>query len=185
MKCSDCVVLIARKLDRALTRSQTEQLDAHLSQCGRCRAELAFQKKLLHTLKQEIPGSLPGDFTRRVTGRAARLAGEERRRRFRLADLLRAVPVAAGALLLVVFWRDLAGIIAPAMEGLADLTGAPLAAFGNRVAEALAASSAVSDMSLPGSGVMSRVFANAYVGVTIACAAVVWAFSKAYTFVRE
>ena len=60
-----------------------------------------------------------------------------------------------------------------------------MAAFGNRIAEALAASSRVSDASLPGSGTMSRVFANLYVSIGIAGAAVVWAFSKAYAFVRE
>ena len=185
MKCSDCVELIARKLDGMLTGSEAEKLDAHLSRCDRCRGELALQKKLLHALKQDLPGRLPADFTRRVTGRAIRLEGKERRRRFRLADLLPAVPALAGALLLVFFWRDLAGVIAPAMEGLANATEGPLAAFGKGVAEALAASSSVSDAALPGSGVMSRIFSNTYAGVAIAGAAVVWAFSKAYAFVRE
>ena len=185
MKCSDCVVLIARKLDGTLTGSEAEQLDAHLSRCDRCRAELVLQKKLLHALKQELPQSLPAGFTHRVTARAIRLEGKERRRRFRLADLLPAVPALAGAVLLVFFWRDLAGIIAPAMEGLANVTEGPLAAFGKGIAEALAASSSVRDAALPGSGVMSRIFSNTYVGAAIAGAAVVWAFSRAYAFVRE
>jgi anti-sigma factor RsiW len=185
MKCSDFVVLIARKLDGTLPERETGQLEAHLSACSRCRAELVLQKKLIHSLKKEIPGRLSGDFTRRVTERAAELAGEERRRRFRLADLLTAIPIAAVATLLIVFGKDLAVIMAPAMEVLADTTGGPLAALGNRVADALAASSAFSDTTLPVSGVLARVFANMYVGITIACAAVVWAFSKAYTFVRE
>lgn len=185
MKCSDCVVLIARKLDGSLTEGETEQLETHLSECSRCRAELVLQKKLIHSLKQEIPGRLPGDFTRRVTEQAADLARGESRRRFRLADLLPAIPVAACVVLLVVFGRDIAGIMAPAMEALADTIGGPASAFGERVAEALAESSAVSEASLPGSEVLSRVFANTYVGITMACAAVGWAFSKAYAFVRE
>ncbi len=185
MKCSDYVVLIAGKLDGTLTDHEKEQLETHLSQCARCRAELVLQKKLVHALKLDTPGTVSADFTRRVTGQAARLAGEERRRRFRLTGLLPAIPVAACVVLLVVFGRDLAGIMAPAMEVVADATGGPLAAFGDRIAEALGGLSAVSDATLPGSGVLSRIFANTYVGITIAGAAVVWAFSKAYTFVRE
>ena len=185
MKCSDCVVFIARKLDGMLTPAEAEQLDAHLSRCDRCRAEMMLQEKVLNVLKQDLPGRLPPGFTRRVTRQAARLAGEERRRRFRLSDLLPAVPALAAALLLVFFWRDVAGIMAPAMEALADATGGPLAAFGKGVAEAMAASSSVSDTSLPGSGFMSRIFANAYVSAGIAGIAVVWAFSRAYTFVRH
>ena len=185
MRCSDCVILIAGKLDGTLTDHEKEQLETHLSQCARCRAELVLQKKLVHALKLDTPGTVSSDFTRRVTGQAARLSGEERRRRFRLADLLPVIPVAVGAALLVIFGKDLAAIVAPAMEVVADATGGPLAAFGNRFAEALAGLSAVSDGSLPGSGVLSRVFANMYVGVTIAGATVVWAFSKAYTFVRN
>jgi anti-sigma factor RsiW len=177
--------LISLKLDGTLTWDQSGQLDAHLSRCDRCRAELALQKKLLHALKQELPRSLPADFTRRVTGQAARLEGKDRRRRFRLRDLLPAVPAAAAALVLVFFWREVGGVIAPAMEAIADATGGPLAAFGNRISETLAASPAASEARLPVSEVMSRVFSNMYVGATIAGAAVVWAFSKAYTFVRQ
>ncbi len=184
MKCSDYVVLIARRLDGCLTEQEARDLAAHLATCGRCRAELALQKKVIHSLKQELPGRLSDDFTRRVTGRAAELAGKERRSRFRLEHLLPAIPVAVGAVLLVVFSRDLAGIIAPAMQALADAIGGPAAAFGNRVAEAVAGSSAVSARSLPTSEVLARVFDNMYVSVSIACASVVWACSKAYSFVR-
>jgi anti-sigma factor RsiW len=184
MKCSDCVVLIARKLDGTLTPTEARQLDAHLARCGRCCAEMLLQKRILHALKQELPGDLPDDFTRRVTGRAARLAGGERRRWFRLSSLLPAVPALAAALLLVFFWRDLAIILAPAMEAFANATGGPLADLSESVAETLAASSSVTDTGLPGSEAMSRVFANLYVSAGIAGAAVVWAFSRAYRFVR-
>jgi hypothetical protein len=43
---------------------------------------------------------------------------------------------------------------------------------------------AVPDGDLPGAGVLARIFANIYVGAAMACAAAVWAFSKAFEFVR-
>lgn len=184
MKCSDYVVWIAHRLDGSLTEREAEELEAHLVGCSRCRAEMALQKKLVHSLKQEIPVRLPGDFTRRVSQRAARLARQESRR-FRLADLVRAVPVAAGLALLVIFSRDLAGIIAPAMESIAGAIGGPLAVFGESIAGPLSQSSAASGQGLPYAETLSRILANTYVGVTIACAAVAWAFSRAYAFVRQ
>jgi len=182
--CSECVAFISRKLEGTLTRPETRELNAHLSRCGRCRAELVLQQKMLHALKQELPGRLPADFSRRVTGQVARLEGKGRRRWFRLADLLPAVPAAAGAVLLVFFWRDMAGFIAPAMEGLADITGAPLSSLGNWLAEALKATASGSQASLPGSGLVARVFASVYVSAGVAGIAVIWAFSRAYRFVR-
>jgi anti-sigma factor RsiW len=185
MKCSDCVELIARKLDGLLTVQETQELEAHLSGCARCRAELALQKKLVGALKRQMPGSLPGDFTRQVTARAAALAAKEGRRRFRVSDLLPALPIAAAALLLVIFRGQVAGFLTPAMESVADVIGGPLSELGNRAAEALAGSPAVTDTYLPGSELLPRIFANLYVGVAIACTALVWAFSKAYGFVNK
>jgi hypothetical protein len=98
---------------------------------------------------------------------------------------LPAIPAVAAAILLVVFGKDLGALVAPGVEAVADVTGGPLAAFGDRVAQTLAGIPTVSDGSLPDSGILSRIFANLYVGISIACAAVVWAFSKAYTFVRD
>jgi anti-sigma factor RsiW len=184
MKCSDYAVLISRRLDGTLADHEAKNLDAHLAQCNRCRAEVVLQKKLIHALKRELPGTLSEDFTRQVTERATRLSDENRRRRFRLADLRLAIPLAAAVAFLVVFGRDLASLTVPAMEALADATAGPLAAFGDRVAEAWPASWKVSDAGLPGSGFLAGIFANVYVGSAIACAVVVWAFSKAYSFVK-
>jgi anti-sigma factor RsiW len=185
MRCSDCVALIARKLDGTLTGRETKRLETHLAECGRCRAELVLQKKLVHALKKEISDGVSGDFTRRVTERTADLAGARRRQWFNLRNLLPAIPAVAAAILLVVFGKDLGALVAPGVEAVADVTGGPLAAFGDRVAQTLAGIPTVSDGSLPDSGILSRIFANLYVGISIACAAVVWAFSKAYTFVRD
>jgi anti-sigma factor RsiW len=185
MKCSDCVELIARKLDGMLTPMETEQLNTHLAGCVRCRAELALQKKIIGTLKQEIPDGPRRDFTQRVTERAHSLAGRERRRRLHLDDFLPVIPVGATALLIVLFRSEIAGFLSPVMESLAELIGGPLAALGEGLAEALAASSTLTDTDLPGSGLLPRVFSNVYVGAAVSCAAVAWAFSRAYSFVRE
>jgi anti-sigma factor RsiW len=184
MECSDCVVLIARKLDGSLAERESRLLEAHLTECSRCRAELALQRKLVHSLKQEIPQTLPPDFTRQVSRRAGQLARAEGRRRFRLAVLIPAVPLAAAAALLVIFSRDIAGIMAPAMESLAGTIGTPLAAFGESVADLAAGMSVLPGRDIQYPEVLTRVLANSYVAAGIACTAVGWAFSKAYTFVR-
>jgi anti-sigma factor RsiW len=185
MKCSDSVILIARKLDGMLTDSDAKTLEAHLARCARCRRELMLQQKLVQTLKQDLPGMVSADFTRRVTDRARRLDGETRRLRIRLGDLLPALPAVAGCLLLVLFWKDLADIVAPAMEVVADATGGPLAALGDGLAKVLDRLAPAPHVSLPGRAVISQLLANIYVGAAIACAATVWAFTRAYAFIRH
>jgi anti-sigma factor RsiW len=185
MKCSDYVAWISLKLDGTLSEGEVRDLETHLAECSRCRAELALQKKLIHSLKQEVPARLPASFTRQVTQRAKGLAGAERRRRLRLADFLPALLPAAAAVLLIVFNRQISAAVSPSMEAIAESAGGPLVSAGDRIAAALSSLATASDGSPLGSESLASILSNTYVGLTIACAAITWAFTKAYTFLRE
>jgi anti-sigma factor RsiW len=185
MKCSDYVIWISRKLDGSLGEDETARLEAHLTRCGRCRAEAAFQKKLIHTLKQEIPGSLARDFTWQVTRKAEQIARVETKRRFRLVDLVPAALAAAAALVLVIFNSEVGAGLAPVTESIARTIGAPVAAFTEPVSNLLARGSVLSETSVSCPAIVARLGANIYFGLALSLATAAWAFSRAYTFMSR
>ena len=74
MKCSDYIEWIGQRLDGSLPRERFAELEGHLTECRRCRAEYALQKKIMRALKQDEPGGLSADFTQRVMSRTLEIA---------------------------------------------------------------------------------------------------------------
>jgi anti-sigma factor RsiW len=185
MRCSDCVVWISRNLDGLLSEAEAEALKAHLAKCARCRAELALQKMLVRSLKQEMPAGLPAGFALRVTERALALTRAERRHRAWLAYVLPAIPLGAVAAFLFIFGREIPGLTAPAMASVAQVIGRPFAGFGDSTAQAIARGLAISEESADHLAPLRWILASPHLGMSLALGAVAWAFSRAYAFVRH
>jgi anti-sigma factor RsiW len=185
MRCSDSALWIARKLDGLLTEDEAAELQAHLRHCSRCRAELALQKKLIHSLKQESPGEVSPDFTRRVSRRAADLGRLERRRRFRVTGLLPAILPVAAAVVLILLSRDLMEVMTPAIDSLVITIAGPLAAVAEPLSNLLSNGAAGPSVDMPCPGWVSALIANVYFAVAVALAAVTWAFTKAYALMNR
>ncbi|NWG13397.1 MAG: zf-HC2 domain-containing protein [Acidobacteria bacterium] len=73
LDCATYISRIARKLDAALSESEARELETHLRGCGRCRAELLLQVKLVKGLTQEPPSGLSPQFTLHVSQQALKL----------------------------------------------------------------------------------------------------------------
>jgi anti-sigma factor RsiW len=74
MDCSQCVDWTAPKLGGTLDERRMRELEEHLGECGRCRAELLLQEKIQAALSEDIPSGLSSDFTRRVCERTLAIA---------------------------------------------------------------------------------------------------------------
>jgi anti-sigma factor RsiW len=97
MNCSECLDLLAERLDGAAAAPRAE-LERHLAECAACRQRAAAARRLGEGLRLLAPPAPPAGLTERVV--AGVLA--ERRRRTRLARWARAaVAVAAGVLVIV------------------------------------------------------------------------------------
>lgn len=185
MKCPDYVLLISRRLDGTLTEDESATLDAHLAVCARCRTEAIFQRRLIKALKQEIPTTLPRDFTRRVTREARSLGRIETRRRLGFADLVPAFLAAAAAVLLVIFSSEIGTALASAMQAFAGTIGAPLAAVAEPISDLLARGAALGEVGRTNPATISHLVGNLYFGLALSLAAAAWALSRAYAFMRR
>jgi anti-sigma factor RsiW len=185
MKCREYAIWITRRLDGMLNDRESRELDAHLATCSRCRAEVLLQKRILESLKREMPRDLPDDFTQRVTRQAAALRSDLRGRKLRVRDLVPAFAATAGLVLFLIFSKDIAALITPAMETFGRALGVPLTSFGETVLGFLERIPASAPQSPPYLEAVVRALANTYVGLLVACATVLWALSRALAFIRE
>jgi anti-sigma factor RsiW len=184
MRCSQYAVWIARKLDGSLAARNIEELEEHLAHCSRCRAELHLQKKILGSLKQEMPSGLSSGFTQRVSARAVDIA-RSRRRNLRLPDLVPVLAVAAAAVLLLAFRTDLARVVPPLMTAFAESITGPLASVGDGVLRVLAALPAIPSEHTAFMDRMYKPLMTSMTAVAVACVAVLWAFSRVRAFLRD
>jgi anti-sigma factor RsiW len=171
-------------LGGSLSPEETEELERHLSVCSVCRAELAFQKKIIGSLKLELPSTLPADFAERVSTRAFATA-KHAERRYRLRIL---VPVfAAGIVAVVVFLlrTQIASIVPAGAQAATDGIATPLAWAGQRLLGLLAKLPTVGSESLAGIEWVHQLLMNTLVATGIAIAAALWAFRRALAFMRE
>jgi anti-sigma factor RsiW len=184
MSCSDSVNVIARMLEGSLCPEETEELKGHLSVCSACRAELAFQKKIIESLKQELPSTLPADFAERVSTRAF-AAAKHAERGYRLRIL---APVfAAGIVAVIVFLlrTQIASIIPEGAQAATDGIAAPLAWAGQRFLDLLAKLPRVGTEDLAGVEWLHQLLMNTLVGAGMAIAVALWGFRRALAFMRE
>jgi anti-sigma factor RsiW len=185
MKCSDYVLMISRRFDGSLTEDETARLEAHLAGCARCRTEAIFQERLIRALKQEIPATLPRDFTRRVTREAEGMARMEIRRKLGFADLVPAFLAAAAAMVLVVFSGEIGPWLASAMQWVGGTVGASLGSLGEPVSNLLARGATLGEAGRAYPGTVSHLAGNLYFGLTLSLAVAAWALSRAYAFMRR
>lgn len=76
MRCPDAQALLAAYVDHLLSPAEREQVDAHVSACDVCRAELASWTEALDGLEASVPESAPdlwSQFQERVRVEAAPL----------------------------------------------------------------------------------------------------------------
>ncbi|MBN1826143.1 MAG: hypothetical protein JW958_07750 [Candidatus Eisenbacteria bacterium] len=67
--CALSIDRIARMLGGFLPETERTELENHLRDCSRCRAELALQRAIGDALAEKPAAVLPADFTERVMGR--------------------------------------------------------------------------------------------------------------------
>lgn len=184
MRCSDCVGLIAQKLAGTLSANELEGLQRHLAQCPQCRREELLQIKISEALAERPEGELSVGFTQRVMTRTQRLR-RTRRAILALTRLAPAYGAAAVILLLLGFGIDLARAIPPAMEAMAQATVPPLVWLGEGVVGIFAHLPAVGTEPVGGVSNLGGSLTTMLGGVVIAIAAVFWAFSRVFSFMRE
>ncbi|MCK4548452.1 MAG: zf-HC2 domain-containing protein [Candidatus Eisenbacteria sp.] len=184
MKCSDYVQWIAQEVDGTLPGSHERELQAHLSGCSRCRAELLLQRRILEALAQEVPSELPADFTRRVSEKALARARVEKRSRW-FASLAPAFAFAVGIALLWMLRADLARVLLPATDALADTLAAPVIWMGHAILGGLAR---ISDFPSEHLQVFERVSGPLVTTLTVTILSAIpalWAFLRAIAFLKE
>jgi anti-sigma factor RsiW len=184
MKCSDCIEWIGQRLDGSLRPDRFAELEEHLTVCGRCRAEYTLQKKIMGALKEDAPsGRLSADFTQRVMARTSELA-RARKRTERLEPLIPALVFAAAAIVLFIFRSEVAGVVEPGMDALAQILGGPLSRIGSAFTGLIPGTV---DMSADTTSFVQRVSQPVIIlGTTaaLAVAAAVWAMRKAADLIR-
>ncbi len=79
-RCSEYVELIMQHMDGLLTPARSAELEAHLSDCEVCRAELLLQTRIHDALTEEIHPRLSLDFTNLVTQKTLGTSRPVRRR---------------------------------------------------------------------------------------------------------
>jgi anti-sigma factor RsiW len=184
MLCSEYAIWIARKLDGSLAAGNLKELERHLARCSRCRAELYLQQSILGSLKQEMPSGLSTDFTQRVSARALDMA-RSRRRILRLPDLVPVLAVASAAVLLLVFRTNLADVIPPLMTAFAESVSGPLGLVGDGVLRLLAALPEIPSEHVAFMGRVYEPLMTTMTAAAVACAAVLWSYSKVRAFLSE
>lgn len=129
MDCSDYTEWIARKLEGSLQVSAERELDAHLSECSRCRADLLLQSRIQEALAQEMPSGLSAGFSERVSLKAQRLAAAEKRAE-RWANLIPVIAFSGLAVVLILLRGSLLQMFSPTVGSLGGALGAPVNAVG-------------------------------------------------------
>lgn len=183
MKCSDYIEWIGQRLDGSLPRDRFAELEEHLTECRRCRAEYALQKKIMGALKQDEPAGLSADFTQRVMSRTLEIA-QARKRAERLEPIVPALVFAAAAVVLFIFRSEVAGVVEPGMDALAGILGGPLSRLGGAFSSLFPGAA---DMSADSTSFVQRVSQPVIImGTTaaLAVAATVWAMKKAAALIR-
>ncbi len=181
MKCLEYVEWIASELEGSLSHGQSQELQAHLSRCSRCRTELLLQRRLAEALYEEPPEELSPDFTARLMQKALSAAPEK------TPIPIWPIVVAALATLVAVasaVWSDQLGAFVASIPvakffspALAWLASATEGTFGR-----------VSD--LPRVGMPTGVSAlgsieKVVVATLLSSVPLVWCFYQVYTFLRE
>jgi anti-sigma factor RsiW len=183
MKCSDYIEWIGQRLDGSLPRDRFAELEEHLTVCSRCRAEYTLQKKIVSALKEDPPSDLSADFTRRIMARTSEIA-QARKRAERLEPLVPALVFAAAAIVLFIFRAEVAGVVGPGMDALAQVLGGPVSRLGGVFAALMPGGA---DMSAGSTSFVQRVSQPVIImGTTaaLAVAATVWAMKKAAALLR-
>ncbi len=184
MTCLDYTEWIARMLEGSLPERRMTELEAHLSGCRRCRAELLLQKKIHEALVQELPSGLSADFARRVTEKAISDRAAEKRAQ-RWANLVPVFAFAVGSALLLVFRTDLARILPALMEPVVQGLAAPVAWIGDAVMGFLARAADVPLEQVSALEVLSRPLVMAVAATLLAGIPTIWAFTRIFAFLRE
>ena len=183
MKCSDCIVSIGQRLDGSLPRDKFAELEEHLTVCRRCRAEYLLQKKIIGALKQDAPSGLSTHFTERVAARTLEIQ-KARKRAERLEPLVPGLVFAAAAIVLFIFRSEVAGVIGPGMDSMADVLGGPLSRLSSAFAGLLPGTL---NATAESSSLVQRVSQPVIMmGTTAALvlASAVWAMRKAASLLR-
>jgi anti-sigma factor RsiW len=184
MKCSDCVVLIGSKLDGTLSPDLERDLDAHLSSCSRCRAELVLQAKIGRCLAEMPPSSLAPGFAQRVSRLAVATERYEGRTRL-LRRLVPAVAYAAGVALLIIFRTDIARVLPEASTSLAGVIDVSMVRLGSVLSGVMPAPARIHAEQIPFMATLANVLGSNLVAAGMACAAVLWASRRAIAFLRD
>ncbi|MFH1312223.1 MAG: zf-HC2 domain-containing protein [Candidatus Eisenbacteria bacterium] len=184
MKCSDFVGWIGRKLDGSLSEDQLLTLDRHLATCGRCRAELNLQRRIVESLEEEGSSGLSAGFTQRVSEHVRRKSPGERFA-WRWPALVPAFASAAAAVLVFVFRTGIAAAVAPRMERFGATVATPLASVGQSVLDIFAAAPDLTGRSITITESVSPIPLTVLAAASIACLAVAVAFYKASTLFNE
>lgn len=180
MHCSDFVKRIAHRLDGSLPEHEVSLLEKHLSECGRCRAELLLQKKIQEALEEEVHSGLSINFTQRVTERALEVAQAKTRFR-RWPYLIPAFALTAVTGVLFFLGTDLSQMFFSAIQPLA---GAP-AWVGNAMADALAGTG---DLLAERASLLSRLpqpAVNSLLLTLLATLPAILGLYKVFAFLRE
>jgi anti-sigma factor RsiW len=183
MKCSDCIEWIGQRLDGSLPRDRFAELEEHLAACSRCRAEYTLQKKIVGALKEGAPSGLSQNFTQRVMARTLEIS-RARKRAEKMEPLVPALVFAAAAIVLFIFRSEVAGVVEPGMDALAEVLGGPLSRLGDAFAGPIPGTM---DMSAGSTSFVQRVSQPVIIlGTTAALtvAAAVWAMRKAAHLIR-
>jgi anti-sigma factor RsiW len=184
MKCSDYIGWISRKLDGSLPEDQLTELDRHLAICGRCRAELVLQRRVVESLGEEPPSGLPPDFTHRVLERVSRTSRREGRA-WRWPALVPAFVSAACAVLVLVFRTGLAEVVAPPMERFSAGVSNPIESAGRSISAVFASLPDLASKQVTIAHGVSPIPVTVVVAAAVACLAVIIAFYEASTLLED
>jgi len=183
VKCSDYIEWIGQRLDGSLPGDRFAELEEHLAVCSRCRAEYTLQKKITAALKEDVPSGLSSDFTQQVMARALDIS-KARKRAEKLEPLVPALVFAAAAIVLFIFRSEVAGVVGPGMDVLAEVLGGPLSRLGSAFAGVIPGTM---DMSADSTSFVQQVSQPIIIlGTTAALvlASAVWAMRKAASLIR-
>jgi anti-sigma factor RsiW len=184
MKCETCAEWISARIEGTLKHEHVDELERHLAECSRCRAELLFQKSLTRSLKQDPLSTLPDEFVAKVTARAVSMRSASRRIEM-LKSLVPAAAMVIGVVAAWVFRGPLAEAIPGAMTALAETLAGPLGLAGRSFAGLFPGSSDLPSVAARGDALAASPTAMLVVATGIGCIVLFWAFSKVFDFLRE
>jgi hypothetical protein len=180
MSCERYVEWIAARLAGSLAEDRAKELEKHMAECSRCRAELLLQKRIQTSLVKAESSGLTAGFTERIVDEVRRRERRERRLTG-FTNLLPAAALAAGVVLAFVFRFQIDRYVPPAVEGFVNRIAAPLTAFGDGVISLLGKLSAT-PLETGWSGWAPSVMTNTLVPSAVALAAVFWALLRVRSY---